>query len=310
MPRTREQAMSEPASTNGDQPFRPLLRALKGLLFGRGGETTLRESIEEVLEEHAGETPDRDDLSATERLMLRNLLDFGERRVGDVMVPRGEIIAFDVDDDFSMLIAALEDAGHSRLPVFRESLDNVIGMIHVKDVYAVLAREGRASTIKPEALLRPVLFVPPAMRILDLLARMRQGQTHMAIVVDEYGGTDGLLTIEDLVEEIVGDIADEHDEAAAVLLIANADGGFEADARLDIETFEHAVGAPLSEAADGDIDTVGGLVVMLAGRVPAVGEHIVHPGGWRFDIIAADDRKVDRVRATPPQTPAQAAAAP
>lgn len=292
--------MSEPSSSFGDQPFRPLMRALRNLLFGRGGDVTLRESIEEVLEDHAGATPDGDDLSAAERLMLRNLLDFGERRVGDVMVPRGDIIAFDVDGDFAALVAAFEDAGHSRLPLFRESLDDVIGMIHIKDVYAVLAVSGRGAEVKPETLLRPVLFVPPAMRVLDLLARMRKDRTHMAIVVDEYGGTDGLVSIEDLVEEIVGDIADEHDEEKAIALIALDGGSYEADARLDIDEFERAVGVPFSAATDGDIDTVGGLVFMLAGRMPAVGERIAHPAGWTFEVLAGDDRRLERVRAHAP----------
>jgi CBS domain containing-hemolysin-like protein len=287
--------MTEPASS-GAPPFRSLLRALKNLLPGRNGEATLRESIEEALEDHAGDIPDGSDLSATERLMLRNLLDFGERRVGDVMVPRGDIVAFDADDSFAALVEAFREAGHSRLPVFRESLDDVIGMIHVKDVYATVAAEGRAAAVAPDALLRPVLFVPPSMRVLDLLARMRQGKTHMAIVVDEYAGTDGLVTIEDLVEEIVGDIADEHDEDEAELLMINADGSFDADARLQISRLEEATGSALSEAADGDVDTVGGLVFMLAGRVPSMGECIMHPSGWIFEVIAGDERKLGRMR--------------
>lgn len=305
-----ETMSDEPPSSSGDQPFRPLLRALRSLIFGRGGEATLRESIEEALEDHAGDTPEGDDLSETERLMLRNLLDFGERRVGDVMVPRGEIIACDVEDNFQTLVAAFVDAGHSRLPVFRESLDDVIGMIHVKDVYAVIAGEGRSANVEAESLLRPVLFVPPAMRVLDLLARMRQGRTHMAIVVDEYGGTDGLVTIEDLVEEIVGDIADEHDEEEAEAITPLPEGGFEVDARVDIEALEKATGAPLSEAADGDVDTVGGLVFMLAGHIPAIGGIVAHPGGWSFEVTAGDERKIERVRAYPPQAlPAAASGA-
>ena len=301
--------MSDPSSSN-EQPFRPLIRALRNLVFGRGGDGSLRESLEEVLEDHAGEAPAADDLSATERLMLRNLLDFGERRVGDVMVPRGDIIAFDVDADFQALVAAFEEAGHSRLPVFRDSLDDVIGMVHVKDVYVRLAREGRAAVAEPESLLRPVLFVPPAMRVLDLLARMRHGRTHMAVVVDEYGGTDGLVTIEDLVEEIVGDIADEHDDDEAEPLLSLADGGFEVDARYAIEDFVAATGMPFEEAEESDIDTVGGLVFLLAGRVPAVGEAVEHPGGWRFEVIAGDDRKLERIRAHPPHDGARRAAAP
>ncbi len=290
----------EPPSSNGDQPFRPLLRALRSLIFGRAGEATLRESIEEALEDHAGDSPEGDDLSQAERLMLRNLLDFGERRVGDVMVPRGDIIAFDAKEDFQTLVTAFHDAGHSRLPVYRDSLDNVVGMIHVKDAYAVIAGQGRRAVVDAETLLRPVLFVPPSMRVLDLLARMRQGRTHMAVVVDEYGGTDGLVTIEDLVEEIVGDIADEHDEEEADLILALADGSFDVDARTDIEALEAVTGTDLAEAADGDVDTVGGLVFLLAGHIPAVGARVDHPGGWCFEVVAGDERKIDRVRAWPP----------
>jgi CBS domain containing-hemolysin-like protein len=298
--------MTDPSST-GDQPFRPLLRAIRNLMFGRNGET-LRESIEEALQDHAADAPDGDDLSAAERLMLRNLLDFGERRVGGVMVPRGDIIAFDVDRDFQALTEAFSEAGHSRLPVFRGSLDEIVGMIHVKDVYSKIVDEGRSAIVDPETLLRPVLFVPPTMRVLDLLARMRQGRTHMAIVVDEYGGSDGLVTIEDLVEEIVGDIEDEHDEAEADMLVPLPDGDFEADARLEIEELEAAAGASLSEAADGDIDTLGGLVFMLAGRIPAVGERVMHPAGWEFEVVAGDDRKLERIRVHPPAPPSRAAA--
>ena len=184
-------------------------RGLRDLLSGAGAEPSLRASLEEAIDEHVGEPDDRDDLSAVERTMLKNLLHFGEHDVDDVAVPRADIVAFDIDDSFAELVALFREAGHSRMPVFRDSLDLVVGMIHVKDVYAVIAEtfddnvsSAPFTDFKVETLLRPVLYVPSSMRVLDLLARMRAGRTHMAIVVDEFGGTDGLVTIED--HQIVG----------------------------------------------------------------------------------------------------------
>jgi CBS domain containing-hemolysin-like protein len=231
--------------------------------------------------------------------MLRNLLNFGERKAGDIMVPRGDIIAFAAGGSFPELVATFAEAGHSRMPVFSSELDRILGMIHVKDVYNVLAEEGRAADPSLESLLRPVLFVPYAMRVLDLLARMRAGRTHMAIVVDEYGGTDGLVTVEDIVEEIVGDIEDEHDEPEDEPIHALAGGRYEADARLDIEVLEDRLDTNFTEAVDGDIDTVGGLLFMIAGQVLPVGEFIDHPAGWRFEVLAGDERRVERVRVIP-----------
>ncbi len=290
--------MSDPSSSS-EQPLRPLWRALKSMLLGRTGDATLRESIEEALEEHENDVDDGDDLSPVERLMLKNMLHFGENTADDVCVPRADIIGFEVSGSFQQLVAAFHEAGHSRIPVYREKLDQVIGMVHVKDVYAQLAEHGRSAPVSVESLLRPVLFVPQSMRVLDLLARMRGMRTHMAIVVDEFGGTDGLVTIEDLVEEIVGEIEDEHDEEEDGLIVALGDGLFEADARADINELEGLLGVTLT-AADEDIDTVGGVVFMLAGRVPGVGEIVAHPAGWRFEVVAGDARKISRVRVHPP----------
>ncbi len=292
--------MSDPSSSS-EQPLRPLWRALKSLLLGRNGDATLRESIEEALEEHENDADDGDDLSPVERTMLRNMLHFGENTADDVCVPRADIVGFDVSGSFQQLVAAFHEAGHSRIPVYRDKLDQVIGMVHVKDVYAQLAEHGRGADVSVESLLRPVLFVPQSMRVLDLLARMRGQRTHMAVVVDEFGGTDGLVTIEDLVEEIVGEIEDEHDEEEAGLIVALSEGLYEADARADIGELETVIGARLTDD-DDDIDTVGGVVFMLAGRVPAVGEIVPHPGGWRFEVIDGDARKVGRVRLHPPAT--------
>ncbi len=268
-----------------------LWRGLRQLLTGHAQPPTLREEIEDAIEEHAADQPAANDLSHAERQMLTNLLDLSDRRVEDAAVPRADIVAFAVEQPFSALVAAFADAGHSRLPVFRTSLDEVIGMIHVKDVYAKLAAHEAPA---PETLLREVLYVPTSMRVLDLLARMRQARTHMAMVIDEFGGTDGLVTIEDLVEQIVGDIEDEHDEEIAPQIVA-IDGGWEADARVDLAELEAVVGAPLGgDDVDENVDTLGGLIVALADRVPEVGETVAHPAGWRFEVLASDGRRVER----------------
>ncbi len=292
-----------------------LWRSLKRAFGGTSAEPSLRESLEEAIDEVVGEPADRDDLSMVERTMLKNLLHFGERLVDDAAVPRADIVAFDADDSFAELVALFREAGHSRLPVYAGSLDQVIGMVHLKDVYTRIATTfDDAVSSQPfhdldvRSLLRTVLFVPSSMRVLDLLARMRAGRTHMAIVVDEFGGTDGLVTIEDLVEQIVGDIEDEHDEDEAKLLQAIGDDLYEADARLELAELEATTGQVFASDDVGvDVDTLGGMVFMLAGRVPAVGEMIAHPSGWRFEVIDGDPRMVRRLRLYPP--PAEASAA-
>ncbi|MFC3712347.1 hemolysin family protein [Sphingoaurantiacus capsulatus] len=298
--------MADPSSS--DEIGQRVWRFLRLLVTGRSDEASLREQIEEAIDERAGDAENGDDLSAAERQMLKNLLHFGERQIDDVAVPRADMIAFEASGSFQGLVELFREAGHSRVPVFRNNLDDVIGMIHIKDVYARLAEEGRAAVVDPEALLRPVLFVPASMGVLDLLARMRHARTHMAIVIDEYGGTDGLVTIEDLVEEIVGDIEDEHDEAEEGLK-ALGDDMYEADARIELAELQATLGVVLDEDEEDEVDTVGGMVFMLAGRVPPVGETIVHPSGWRFEVIAGDTRHIQRVRIHPPEVARQEAAA-
>ena len=298
--------MSDPASSI-DFGSR-IWRSLRELVVGASAEPTLRESLEEAIDEHVAGPGDNDDLTPVERTMLKNLLHFGEHRVDDVAVPRADIVAFDIADSFAELVELLRDAGHSRVPVYHDSLDTVIGMIHVKDVYAVIAETFDDSvSSKPfkdldvRTLLRTVLYVPSSMRVLDLLARMRAGRIHMAVVVDEFGGTDGLVTIEDLVEEIVGDIEDEHDEDGAKLLQAIGDDMFEADARLPLSELDETLGQDFAHDEIGEeVDTLGGMVFMLAGRVPALGETIRHPSGWRFEVIDGDPRMVRRLRLYPP----------
>jgi CBS domain containing-hemolysin-like protein len=280
-----------------------LLSGLRNLLFGGDKEPSLREQIEEVIDEAEEEGEDRrgshivGDLSPIERKMLRNLLHFGEQTVDDVAVPRGEIIAIAETASFDEIVALFAEAGHSRLPVYRENLDEVVGMIHVKDVFAVLA-EGRPPPPLID-LIRQPLYVPQSMGALDLLAEMRAQRTHLAIVIDEYSGTEGLLTIEDLVEEIVGEIEDEHDDEPEPLIIAAENGCWDADARAELDDVGEAIDPRLA-AVDEDVDTLGGLAAVLAGHVPEVGEILVHPSGWRIEVTEADERRVHRLRLHPP----------
>ena len=268
-----------------------LWKRLLHVLRGRGGEETLRESIEELLEEHPeAETPEDD----AERALLRNVLEVGDLRVGEIRVPRADIIAVQADIAFDDLVKMLIEAEHSRLPVYRETLDDVIGMLHIKDVVPYLAgREGFALS----KVLRRVLVVPPSKTVLDLLREMRGKRIHMAIVVDEYGGVDGLVTIEDVLEQIVGEIDDEHDEVEGPMLVERAPGLFDAQGRLPVEEMEEKFGRSLIDPEeDEDVDTLGGLIVARLGRVPQRGELIEHPSGLAFEVTDADPRRVKRVR--------------
>lgn len=297
--------MADPSS--GDDVGQRFWKRLRALV-GAPVETSLREQIEDAIDDADDENPVLGDMAKVERTMMRNVLLFGERTVDDVVVPRADIIAFDVEGSFSNLIALFREAGHSRVPVFRGALDDVIGMIHIKDVFNRVAAAFDTSVSQApfdgqsvEALIRPVLFVPASMGVTDLLAKMRHAHTHMAIVIDEFGGTDGIVTIEDLVEEIVGEIEDEHDEAEEGLN-SLGDDTYEADARVDLTDLEAALGVDLIDGEeDEEVDTVGGMVFLLAGRVPEVGETIAHPSGWSFEVIAGDSRMVSRVRIHPPK---------
>ena len=269
-------------------------KGLRTFLFGDEGEATLRDQIEEVIESREGEPPAVGDLSHVERQMLKNLLHFGARTADDLAVPRGEIVAVPSNIPFEALVAAFAEAGHSRLPVYEDSLDKVIGMIHMKDVFA-LQVSGAEPPDDIQALMRTPLYVPESMGVLDLLARMRSGRVHLAIVVDEFGGTEGLVTIEDVVEEIVGDIEDEHDEELPGMLIPLEDGLWDADARAELEDVAETVDARLG-IVEEDVDTLGGLALVLAGHVPQRGEIIHHPSGWKLEVTEADARRVNRLR--------------
>jgi CBS domain containing-hemolysin-like protein len=271
---------------------------VRALIFGDNGEATLRDQIEEAIESREGEAPGVGDLSHVERQMLLNILHFGEKNAGDVAVPRGDIYAVPAETGFGALVAAFTEAGHSRMPVFEGSLDTVIGMIHVKDLFAVQVGDGPPPD-DIRTLMRTPLYVPESMGMLDLLARMRAERIHLAIVVDEFGGTEGLLTIEDVVEEIVGEIEDEHDDEVSALLIPIEDGLWDADARAELEDVAEAIDARLGTVEE-DVDTLGGLAFVLAGRVPTTGEMLEHPSGWRLEVTDSDSRRVRRLRLHPP----------
>lgn len=232
---------------------------------------------------------------------------FPSLNVEDVMVPRADIIAVDAETNLNDLIEAFRSAGHSRLPVYKETLDEPIGMVHVKDLLPYLAFNARGRTGKTypkkkiiSKILRPVIFVPPSMQAQDLLRKMQALRNHMAIVVDEYGGTDGIVTMEDLIEPIIGDIEDEHDGAEPVLRVhtdAKGEKYWDADARVTIEDFEKEFGRDIATPEEeDDVDTLGGLVFSLAGRVPERREIIRHPFGLEFEILDGDSRRIKKVR--------------
>ncbi|MEJ0027819.1 MAG: hemolysin family protein [Rhizomicrobium sp.] len=298
--------MSE-AADDGDGRAPSLLRRIGAFLRGDDSTTQMRESIEEAIEESDRHSTQ---LSAPERRMLANLLKFGELRVSDVMIPRADIVAVAEDTPLTDIVALFRDVQHSRLPVYRETLDDPIGLVHIKDILAYLEAQPDGSFHWKSGSLaqfkRDLLFVPPSMPLVDLLLKMQTVHSHLALVIDEYGGTDGLVTIEDIIEEIVGDIADEHDEDDQQVRKIE-DGVYVADARVDLEDFRAQTGIALApEDADQEVDTLGGLVVSLLGRVPQRGEIVAHPSGYEFEVLEADPRRVKRLRVRAPAPPSPA----
>ena len=255
-------------------------------------------------EESFGDTLNGEQREAVERLprarreMIERVIAFDEKRVVDVMAPRVDIVGVEAGTDLDALIRAFAQAGHSRMPIYRSDLDDPVGMVHIKDIVELIADpEKRRTVAEPvlKSLRREVLYVPPSMRITDLLLRMQASRVHMALVIDEFGGTDGLVTIEDLVEEIVGDINDEHDDEVAPAIVARQNGDWDADARVELEEVEKTIGQDL-ELNGEEIDTLGGLVFFLAGQVPQRGEIIAHPSGLKFEVMEADPRMIRKVR--------------
>jgi len=296
--------MTGDGSDPGDKA-RPtgLLKRLRTLLAptGRGDEfVTAIEKAEGAVAK--GPTKAR-------REMIERVIAFDEKKVVDVMAPRADIFAVDMETPLEELIATFASAGHSRMPVYRSDLDDPVGMVHIKDVIGLIAERERAlretgpilKTIR-----REILYVPPSMRITDLLLRMQASRIHMALVIDEYGGTDGLVTIEDLVEEIVGEINDEHDEDEAPTIMPRAGGGWDVDARVELHDFEEETGYRL-ETEEDEIDTVGGYVVSLAGRVPQRGEVLSGAGRFDFEVTEADARKVRKLHIRPSAKTSEAA---
>ena len=271
-----------------------VFQALKNLLGVKSGGASFRESIEELIEEHHEDSVPG---ALEERTMFRNLLDFGRLDVSDVMVPRADIVAVPQDILLDELITLICERGHSRVPVHGGSLDDVSGMVHIRDV--ITFWKGKEN-FQLDPILRPLLYVPSSMLIQDLLLEMRATKVHMALVVDEFGGTDGLVTIEDLVEEIVGEIEDEHDRVSEPKLIRRSDGLLDADARVGGAELEAETKVDLlPDKRDDEIVTLGGLVCELVGRVPSRGELITHPSGLTFEVVEADPRKVRRLRVYP-----------
>ncbi|HJM60762.1 MAG TPA: hemolysin family protein [Alphaproteobacteria bacterium] len=275
----------------GERTLLGVLAGWLGSLTGIGSQTdSLRQSVETLIAERDDDTA----LDEEERVMLLNLLKFGESRVEDVMVPRADIIAVPESVSLAEVVKLMSRVGHSRLPVYRNSLDDVIGMVHVQDLLTYWSTD---EPFRLADVVRRLPFVPPSMPVQEMLREMRADKVHLAMVVDEHGGIDGLVTIEDLMEEIVGEIEDEHDTAALPLVAIAADGSLEADARALILEIELKLGIDLLPAdRDENIDTVGGLVFELAGRVPAVGEIVPHPAGLAIDVLDADPRRVRKVR--------------
>jgi len=249
-----------------------------------------REQLAELLEESIRETVSFD---SHESMLLKNILGLRDITATDVMVPRADIVSVDIDDGIENIFKTIVEANHSRVPVTRGNLDNVLGILHIKDV-ARCMHEDKAPDIP--SMLRQPIYISPTIRTLDLLQEMRLKRLHLALVVDEYGGTDGLITIEDLVEEIVGEINDEHDEDTTPLFDINGDGSATAEARVEIDTLEEITGPLLDDEDRDEIDTIGGLVISLAGRVPGRGEIIRHPIGLEFEILESNPRHVSLLR--------------
>ncbi len=282
-----------------DPPRRSLMARLKGAIHRRPVPELANGPGTETQETGGNQTG-----QTGERELSFNVNALDALRVADVMVPRADIVAMDIDAPLGDAARLFADASHSRLPVYRETLDDPVGVVHIKDLIAHLAgspdgqrpEDWAAAKILPQVR-RPLLYVPPSMRAADLLVRMKSRRMHMALVVDEFGGTDGLVTLEDLLEPIVGEIDDEHDEAEGPLIRLRGPNVWEADARTSLDELAEALGRPVAtEDEIEDVDTLGGLVFMLTGRVPERGEVIAHSTGLEFEILDSDPRRIRRVR--------------
>ncbi|MSO84402.1 MAG: HlyC/CorC family transporter [Rhodospirillales bacterium] len=288
----KEYFFPPPALKSAGLALRAWLRALK-IRHGNGISAGGTRSALSDLIEGTRAAPAASEISEAERRLLVNVLGMRQHDLADVMVPRAGIVAVEIGASLAEVIAAMTREGHSRLPVYRETLDDTLGMVHIKDV---LFWRGRDSEFALDKIMRKILFVAPSMHVLELLLEMRVKRVHMALVVDEFGGADGLVTIEDLVEEIVGEIEDEHDRVEQPMLVRLADGAFETDGRVPIEEFESQSGIVFTPDERAEIDTLGGLVVAAAGEVPIRGQLVRHSSGLEFEVLDADPRRVKRIR--------------
>lgn len=322
--KTLPDSLADEARAFGSLSWLNLLRSKLGLVVPQN----VRDALEGALR-----TGGTDNFTEAERKMLERLLQFGSSRVASLMVPRADITALDETEPISELLQTFNEAGVSRIPLFRETLDDPRGMIHIKDVLRWLMAEAtgqpqKTPKLDPDAepppvaffdlraidlnkpittvkIRRQILYVPPSMPAVDLLIRMQSTRIHMALVVDEYGGTDGLVTIEDLVEQVVGNIEDEHDDDDETNIVVDPKLGIVAVARTPIEELEKHLGVKLvPEDEETDVDTIGGLIFSMLGRVPARGELIRHPTGIEFEVLDADPRRVKKLKIHPPRAPA------
>lgn len=287
LPQNNDRAV--PATTSDPVPRPGWFARLRDLLGVRGQESTVREAIGELIEEPRTEETA---IGADEGVLIANILKLHDLTAENVMIPRADIVAVDESEEVRAVAALISREAHSRLPLYRGQLDEVVGFVHIKDVLTAL----QTSPQQPVSeLRRDILFAAPSIRVLDLLLEMRAQRTHMAIVIDEFGGVDGLVTIEDLVEEIVGEIEDEHDDDGPVIAV-NPDGSILADARVEVDELETQIGAFLTEEERAEADTLGGVVFALVDRVPRRSEVVTHSTGVEFEVIDADARRIKRLR--------------
>lgn len=280
-------------STEGEDPRKwidAFWQKLRHFIHPPPDADVLREVVEELIDEPLSESG----ISPAERMLLVNIMKLRERTVDDCMIQRANIIGADITKSMEEVVDLMATHAHSRIPIYRDTLDDVVGMVHMKDIMPCLAYNKKCAIAD---LLRPVSFVAPSMPASKLLLQMRQTRQHMAMIVDEFGGIDGMVTIEDLVEQIVGKIEDEHDAPEGPPIITRTDGTLLVDARLPIEEFEQQTNITLPELTeDGDIDTLGGYVAHMAGRVPAIGESFRHAGGISFEVLEMDQSRIKRLR--------------
>lgn len=285
---------TKPIATNGNGEKAGILRWLKSSLKNTKSDSSLRETIEEFIEESNSNQEEEDTVASFhEKTLISNVLKLRDTPVVDAMIPRADIVAIEAGTSKEDLFALLSETAYSRIPVYNEKLDDVLGAIHIKDILAALAQN---QEIIISDLIREVPIIAPSMNVLDLLMEMRQTRKHMAMVVDEFGGIDGLVTIGDIIEEIVGHLEDEHDTDITPQIIQHDDGTIIADARYDVDEFEEEFGEMLSEEERDENDTLGGLVFYMAGRVPSRGEVLTHDSGMVFEILDADPRRVNRIK--------------